>query len=72
MRRDGLFIRTTGQSAIPILPSAPNAFFAKIVGMSMAFTRDPNDKVSGLVLHQNGDRTAPKLSQLRRDKKRPI
>jgi serine-type D-Ala-D-Ala carboxypeptidase/endopeptidase len=59
---DGLFAQATGQSAIPIFPSAPNEFFAKIVGISMSFTRDPNGVISGLVLHQNGDHAAPKLS----------
>jgi serine-type D-Ala-D-Ala carboxypeptidase/endopeptidase len=58
----GLFARATRQDAIPIFPSAPNEFFAKVAGISMSFTRDPNDVVTGLVLHQNGDRAAPKLS----------
>jgi serine-type D-Ala-D-Ala carboxypeptidase/endopeptidase len=59
---DGLFAQATGQGAIPIFPSAPNEFFAKVVGASVSFTRDPNGVVNGLVLHQNGDRAAPKLS----------
>jgi hypothetical protein len=60
---DGLFARVTGQAALPIFPSAPNEFFAKIAQISLSFTRDPNGAVSGLVLHQmNGDRAAPKLS----------
>ncbi len=59
---DGLFARVTGQSMIPIFPSAPNEFFAKVVGISISFMRDPEGLVSGLVLHQYGDRTAPKLS----------
>jgi len=59
---DGLFDRATGQSAIPIFPSAPNEFFAKVAGISIGFTRDPMGVVNGLVLHQNGDRAAPKLS----------
>jgi D-alanyl-D-alanine-carboxypeptidase/D-alanyl-D-alanine-endopeptidase len=59
---DGLFVRATGQGPIPIFPSAPNEFFAKAVNASASFTRDPNGVVNGLVLHQNGDRTAPKLS----------
>jgi CubicO group peptidase (beta-lactamase class C family) len=59
---DGLFARATGQDAIPIFPSAPNEFFVKVVQASISFTRDPNGVVAGLVLHQNGDRAAPKLS----------
>ena len=58
---DGLFARPTGQGAFPIFPSAPNEFFAKVSGMSISFTRDPMGVVNGLVLHQNGDRAAPKL-----------
>jgi serine-type D-Ala-D-Ala carboxypeptidase/endopeptidase len=59
---DGLYARATGQSAIPIFPSAPNEFFAKIAGISITFTRDPTGEVTGLVLHQGGDHPAPKLS----------
>ena len=59
---DALFVRATGQGPIPIFPSAPDEFFAKAVRASASFTRDPNGVVNGLVLHQNGDRPAPKLS----------
>jgi serine-type D-Ala-D-Ala carboxypeptidase/endopeptidase len=59
---DALFVRATGQGPIPIFPSAPNEFFAKAVRASASFTRDPNGVITGLVLHQNGDRKAPKLS----------
>jgi hypothetical protein len=58
---DGLFARATGQGAIPIFPSAPNEFFAKVAGISITFTRDAMGAVNGLVLHQNGDHAAPKL-----------
>jgi D-alanyl-D-alanine-carboxypeptidase/D-alanyl-D-alanine-endopeptidase len=59
---DGLFAQATGQVAFPIFPSGPNEFFARVGGISMSFTRDPNGVVNGLVLHQNGDSAAPKLS----------
>jgi CubicO group peptidase (beta-lactamase class C family) len=59
---DALFVQATGQGPIPVFPSAPDEFFAKAVRASASFTRDPNGVVNGLVLHQNGDRTAPKLS----------
>jgi serine-type D-Ala-D-Ala carboxypeptidase/endopeptidase len=59
---DRLFAHATGQSAFPIFPSAPNEFFAKVTGISISFRRDPKRVVSELVLHQNGDRVAPKLS----------
>jgi hypothetical protein len=60
--QDGLYARGTGQAAIPIFPSAPNEFFARVGGISATFTRDAAGAVNGLVLHQNGDRPAPKLS----------
>jgi CubicO group peptidase (beta-lactamase class C family) len=59
---DGLFAQLTGQGPIAIFPSAPNEFFAKAVRASASFTRDSNGVVNGLVLHQNGDHAAPKLS----------
>jgi serine-type D-Ala-D-Ala carboxypeptidase/endopeptidase len=59
---DGLFTRATGQDAFPIFPFAPNEFFAKVAGIGISFMRDPKGVVTGLVLHQNGDRAAPKLS----------
>jgi len=57
-----VFAQATGQGAFPIYPSAPNEFFAKIAGISISFTRDAKGAVSGLVLHQNGDRAAPKMT----------
>jgi hypothetical protein len=60
--KEGLYARATGQSAFPIFASAPNEFFAKVAGISATFTRDPAGAVTGLVLHQNGDRLAAKLS----------
>jgi CubicO group peptidase (beta-lactamase class C family) len=59
---DELFAQATGQGAFPIFPSAPNEFFYKVVRASISFTRDANGVVDGLVLHQNGDRPAAKLS----------
>jgi Domain of unknown function (DUF3471) len=59
---DVLFSRATGQGAIPILPFAPDEFFATPAGASLSFTRGPDRLVNGLVLHQNGDCAAPKLS----------
>ncbi len=59
---EGLFVQGTGQGSIPIFPSAPNEFFARAVRASGSFTRDPNGVVNGLVLHQNGDHAARKLS----------
>jgi serine-type D-Ala-D-Ala carboxypeptidase/endopeptidase len=60
--KDGLYARATGQAAVPIFASAPNEFFARVGGVSASFTRDSAGAVTGLVLHQNGDHPAPKLS----------
>jgi D-alanyl-D-alanine-carboxypeptidase/D-alanyl-D-alanine-endopeptidase len=59
---DALFAQGTGQGAIPIFASAPDEFFARAVKASVSFTRNASGEVTGLVLHQNGDRPAPKLS----------
>jgi CubicO group peptidase (beta-lactamase class C family) len=59
---DGLFAKASRQGAFPIFPSAPNEFFARVAGIRLSFTRDAQGAVNGLVLHQNGDRPAAKLS----------
>ena len=59
--KEGLYARATGQGSFPIFASAPNEFFARVGGISATFTRDSAGAVTGLVLHQNGDRLAPKL-----------
>ena len=60
---DQLYARATGQAAFPIYASASDEFFAKIAaGISISFTRDAKGAVTGLVLHQNGDHAAPRMS----------
>jgi serine-type D-Ala-D-Ala carboxypeptidase/endopeptidase len=59
---DQLQGQATGQPAFPILPSAKDEFFANIGGIAISFTRDDKGAVSGLVLDQQGDHPAPKLS----------
>jgi CubicO group peptidase (beta-lactamase class C family) len=59
---DRLFAEATGQAAFRIFPSLPNEFYAKESGIGITFTRDGSDVVNGLVLHQGGNVTAPKLS----------
>ena len=58
---DQLFAQATGQGAFAIYASAPDEFFAKVAAISITFERDAQSKVTGLVLHQNGDRRAPKI-----------
>jgi CubicO group peptidase (beta-lactamase class C family) len=59
---DQLVSRAEGQMALPLYASGPNDFFVKIAPIALTFTRDTAAKVTGLVLHQNGDHVAPKLT----------
>jgi serine-type D-Ala-D-Ala carboxypeptidase/endopeptidase len=54
--KDQLFARATGQDQFPLFASSETEFFAKIAGLSISFTDD------GLVLHQNGDRAARRVT----------
>ncbi len=58
----GLFAQATGQGPFPIYAFAPDEFFARVGAISITFRRGAKGEVNGLVLHQNGDRSAPKLS----------
>jgi hypothetical protein len=60
---DQLYAQATNQGAIPIFPSAQNEFFAKVSAISISFKRGADGTVTGLILHQNGDRPARKLSE---------
>jgi len=59
---DDLLTQATGQGAIPIFASAPNEFFVKVAPISLSFHRDAKGDVDSLVLHQNGDHVAPRVS----------
>ncbi|MGH8427674.1 MAG: alpha/beta fold hydrolase, partial [Gammaproteobacteria bacterium] len=57
-----LYAQATGQGAAPIYESAQDQFFYKIVNAQISFTRNATAKVTGLVLHQNGDHSAPRIT----------
>ena len=59
---DALFTQATGQGAFQVFPYAPDEFFARVGAISITFQRDARGTVTGMVLHQNGDHVAPKLS----------
>jgi serine-type D-Ala-D-Ala carboxypeptidase/endopeptidase len=60
-RDEQLFAQAVGQGAFPIFASAPDAFFAKVVAITIDFERDATGKIDGLTLHQGGvDRRAPR------------
>lgn len=60
---DQLMARAEGQPALPLFASGPNDYFVKVAPISATFTRDAAGKVAGLVLHQNGDHVAPKVTE---------
>ena len=60
--KDQLYAQATGQGAQPIFPSARDEFFVNIVDASTSFQRDASGKVVSMILHQNGDHPAPRMS----------
>ena len=63
IRRDGENLRAqlTGQPSVPILPESETDFFYTVVDAQLTFVKDAKGKVTELVLHQNGDKTAKKV-----------
>lgn len=49
-----IYEQATGQQRLEIFPSAPDLFFLKAVDARLKFTRDVKNKITGLVLIQNG------------------
>ena len=63
VKRDGdrLMVQATGQPAFRVWASARDEFFLKVVDAQVSFTRGPDGKVDGLILHQGGrDQRAPR------------
>lgn len=57
-----LMAQATGQGALPVFPSAKDEFFAKISNIRISFHRNARGRVTSLILHQNGDHPAPRIS----------
>jgi CubicO group peptidase (beta-lactamase class C family) len=56
-----LFVQATGQPRFELLAERRDAFFLTAVDAQVTFTRDGGNRVTGLVLHQNGaSRPAPR------------
>jgi serine-type D-Ala-D-Ala carboxypeptidase/endopeptidase len=49
-----LYVRLTGQPAIPVYASAKDRFFYKVVDAQIRFDRDSSGMVDSLTLHQDG------------------
>jgi hypothetical protein len=57
---DRLFAQATNQPKFEIFETKPNEFFTGEFDAQMTFVVGADSKVSALVLHQNGDHSAPK------------
>ena len=51
----GLQVHPTGQNTSDLFPESETEFFFKIVDAQISFVRDAQGRVTGLVLHQNGN-----------------
>ncbi|TDP77330.1 serine hydrolase [Bradymonas sediminis] len=59
-----LMAQATGQGAFPIYASAKDKFFARIAPIEITFERDAEERVDGLILHQNGENhPAPRMPE---------
>ena len=64
VRHDGDKLRAqlTGQPSFQVFPESETNFFYRVVDAQLTFVKDSNGKVTELVLHQNGDKSAHKTS----------
>lgn len=58
---DSLFTQATGQPRVRIYPTSDSTFALRVVEASVTFHRAADGTVTGLTLHQNGDRHATRL-----------
>ncbi len=49
-----LYEQATMQQRFPIFAESPTVFFLKVVDAQITFARDATGKVTGMVVHQNG------------------
>lgn len=61
-RGDNLWVKLTGQPALPVACDAPDHFVYEVVPAALTFSRDANGQVNAVTLQQNGrDQRAPRL-----------
>jgi CubicO group peptidase (beta-lactamase class C family) len=58
---DHFMTQATGQGQVEIFPESDHDFFAKVVDAQITFVTDDKGRATELVLHQRGDRHAPRL-----------
>ena len=61
-RGDGITGQATGQSTFDLFARSETHFFLKEVDAQITFVREADGKTSRLILHQNGDHSAKKIS----------
>jgi len=49
-----LIVQPTGQDKAELFPASETKFFLTVVDAQIEFEKDPAGKVTGLILHQNG------------------
>jgi CubicO group peptidase (beta-lactamase class C family) len=61
--RDGghFMTQATGQQPIEIFPESDHDFFARVVDAQITFVTDSQGHTTELILHQHGDRHAPRI-----------
>ena len=61
-RGDNLWVKLTGQPALPVACDAPDHFIYEVVPAALTFSRNAGGQVNAVTLHQNGrDQRAPRL-----------
>src|SRR5262249_15050437 len=61
---DKLQAQLTGQPSFEVFPESETNFFYKFVDAQLTFVKGTDGKVTELILHQNGDKTARKSSDV--------
>ena len=58
---DHLFAQATGQPKFEVFPESDRDYFFKIVDAQITFVTDSQGRATELILHQRGDRHAPRI-----------
>jgi hypothetical protein len=69
---DQLFAQLTGQDKYPVYAESDSKFFFKVVDAQLSFPRGSDGMVDHLVLHQNGDRKAKRITDYKPTERKEI
>lgn len=72
--RDGdqLFAQLTGQEKYPVYAESDSKFYFKVVDAQLSFPRGADGTVDHLILHQNGDRKAKRLTDYKPTERKEV